>query len=273
MPSPITHTPWLPSPPRALDRPKLFCFSYAGAGASAFRSWATHALGGYDLCPVQLPGREGRADEPARTSSAVVVQEMADGLAQYLDGPFAFFGHSIGALIAFELARELRRRGLPGPRHLFVSGRVAPQIPASPVRRDTLSDEDFIGMLRRLKGTPPEVLADRELMAFLMPLLRADFALNDDYRYAPEPPLDCAITAYGGTDDVLVAVTGIAAWRSQTVANFEMHMFEGEHFFVHSERERLLAHLATRLTTKKPSLPRLPKPGASQASSQTNVLR
>lgn len=173
-----------------------------------------------------------------------LVGAIAQVLLPYLDKPFAFFGHSMGAIVSFELARLLRRQHEREPVHLFVSGRRAPQI--SPLQPDihTLSEPAFLDRLRRLNGTPKAVLENAELMQLLLPTLRADFAVVETYIYAAEPPLNCPITVFGGLQDDEVGLDGLQAWRQHTDASFALQLFPGDHFFLHSAPELLLQSLA-----------------------------
>jgi medium-chain acyl-[acyl-carrier-protein] hydrolase len=159
--------------------------------------------------------------------------------------PFAFFGHSMGALIAFELARELARRGRPGPLHLFVSGRRAPQVPDREEPLHRLPDPEFVVRLRELNGTPEEVLANGELMQLLLPLLRADFAVHETYEYRPGEPLAVPISALGGIADPEVRRDDLEAWRPETRGAFRLRMLPGDHFFLLSAR-RLVTEAVAR---------------------------
>ncbi len=244
--------PWFPYTTKSDDCRRLFCFPYAGAGASVFRSWTTRTIGGYEVHPVQLPGRERRAAEAAVDDLPQLIDALLTAIDPLLDAPFALFGHSNGALIAFELARALRRTGRPCPEHLFASGRVAPQVDVGRFSRHELPDDAFLALLQRFNGTPQEILRDPDMMEFLRPMLRADFALNDRYRYAVEAPLSCPITSYGGIDDDLVEPAGLAAWRAQTSDAFELHMLQGGHFFLNDVRDRLIAHIDRRLSAEGP---------------------
>jgi medium-chain acyl-[acyl-carrier-protein] hydrolase len=210
---------------------RLFCFPYAGGSASIFRAWVNDLPPDVEVCPVQLPGRENRLMEPSFTRLSSLVQALAQALFPYLDIPFAFFGHSMGALIGFELARELRRQNRPGPRHLFVSAHRAPQIPPRCPPIHQLAEAAFKVELDGLHGTPQEVLQSAELMQLLLPLLRADFAVSETYTYSPEAPLNCSISAYGGLQD---------KWRDQTDHSFTLRMLPGNHFFVHNTQALLL---------------------------------
>lgn len=177
-----------------------------------------------------------------------LVQTLAQVLLPYLNKPFAFFGHSMGALVGFELARQLCFQKSPVPVHLFVSGRHAPQIPDTEPPIHELPLPIFIKELRRYNGTQEAVLQNAELMKLLVPTLRADFALSKTYVYSISEPLDCPISAFGGFQDSSVNCEDLAAWRNQTSSSFELRMLRGNHFFLHSERSRLLASISQDLS-------------------------
>lgn len=228
--------------PRA--RLRMFCFPYAGGGASAYRGWGASLPQEIEVCPVQLPGREGRLREPPFTRSEEMITAIADALTPWLDLPFVFFGHSMGGMIGFDLTRELRRRGRILPLHLFVAGRRAPQLPARDEPIHDLPEPEFIERLRELDGTPEEVLQHAELMKLLIPLLRADFAVNETYEYAEEPPIDIGISAFGGLSDVDVSREDVEAWSVQTRGRFRMRMMPGGHFFLHTQKDLILESVA-----------------------------
>ena len=228
--------------PRA--RLRMFCFPYAGGGASTYRGWGASLPHEVEVCPVQLPGREGRLREQPFTRPEEMITAVADALITWLDLPFVFFGHSMGGMIGFELARELRRRGRTLPLHLFVSGRRAPQLPARDEPIHNLPEPEFIERLRELEGTPEEVLQHAELMKLLIPLLRADFAVNETYEYTEEPPLDIGISAFGGLSDVDVSREDVEAWSVQTRGRFRMRMMPGGHFFLHIHKDLILESVA-----------------------------
>jgi len=232
---------WLICPrpnPRASVR--LLCLPYAGGGASAFRAWAEEAPDDLEVAAVQLPGRESRWKQKPFTSLETLIPVLADALLPGLRPPFALLGHSMGALIGFELARELRRSGRPLPCHFFVLGRPAPQIPAPAAPIHDLPDSEFIDSLRRLNGTPAEILADEALMRVFLPVLRADFALVETHRNVEQPPLPCPISAFGGLGDGEVSREDLMAWRSQTTGRFFSRFYTGGHFFLHEHRSALL---------------------------------
>jgi medium-chain acyl-[acyl-carrier-protein] hydrolase len=236
---------WLPTfKARSTATLRLFCFPYAGGNAFAFRNWQARLPPSVEVCPVQLPGRAVRLKEPPCSQLKPLVEALAEVISHVCEKPFAFFGHSMGALISFELARYLRRERLPQPVHLFVSGRRASQLPdADPAFHDW-PEPEFIEELRRLNGTPGELFENPEMMQLIVPLLRADFSVCQTYVYAPEPPLDCAITAYGGVTDPETRDDRLQAWREQTTASFTMRVFPGDHFFINTEQEQMLRALS-----------------------------
>ncbi|MFK5951893.1 MAG: alpha/beta fold hydrolase [Desulfobacterium sp.] len=233
-------TPWITSCSPVNDVAiQLFCFSYAGGGASVFRQWQPSLPERIQLCPVQLPGRENRISEPLITSLDELVDVASAELAPYLDLPFAFYGHSIGARIAFELARELRKKLGITPCCLIVSGSRAPHIP-EPNPLHHLSDDAFMSELRRFSGTPEAVLQSKELMEMFLPILRADFAVDETYVYSEDMPLDCPIFVFGGTEDVEAKIKELEAWADHTSKGFCLEMIRGDHFFLQTERALLL---------------------------------
>ncbi len=224
---------WIPfRKPDPDARLRLFCFPYAGAGALIFRTWSDGLPRDVELCPIQLPGRGTRLMERPFTQLSPLVEALGQALVPLLDKPFAFFGHSLGSLVGFELARWLRRQHGVHPVRLFVSAGRAPQIPHRGPPIHALPRKDFLAELRRLNGTPSELLDHQELMEIMLPLLRADFALYETYAYSTEPPLNCPISAFGGLQDHRVNDSDLEAWRSQTSDSFSLRMLPGDHFFL-----------------------------------------
>lgn len=239
---------WLSSyKPKPRARLRLFCFPYAGGGASIYQTWAEKLPDTVEVCRVQLPGREARTKEKPFTDMILLIEALAAALIPLLGKPYAFFGHSMGGLISFELARYLRRHQSPLPIHLFISGRGAPQITDPETAKSDLPEEEFIEELVRLNGTPREVLDNPELMLIMIPLLRADFLLCESYAYAGEPPLDCAISVFGGLEDHETGPEKLEGWREQTTKGFVRRMLPGDHFFLHSQRAVLLNLLTQEL--------------------------
>ncbi len=223
---------WFLVGPRRAGAPRVFAFPFAGGGSSVYRAWADRLGDVAELWSVRLPGRELRLRETPYRRLSALVTDLADELAPYVHEPFVFYGHSMGALISFELCREFRRRGRPLPRHLIVSGRPAPHIAPPRSDRHEMSDEEFLEELRGLGGTQTEILQDEELCRLLMPCLRADFELCETYAYAEEEPLSCSISALGGTLDADVPAENIAAWKTHTRGEFRSGMMSGGHFFI-----------------------------------------
>jgi len=186
---------------------------------------------------VQLPGRESRLREPPLASLSDIAREVTEGLKPWLDTPFAFFGHSMGAMVAFEVARTLRRSGVPAPDWLLVSGRRGPRLPDSEAPLSHLSDTDFIAEIRRrFGGIPDQILQHPELVELLLPGLRADVAALEAYAYEPCELLDCPVTAMGGLSDPRATTDELRAWSAETTGPFEVHSFPGEHFYLRAEQ-------------------------------------
>lgn len=226
---------------------RLFCFPYAGGAAVVYHSWQQNLPKSVEVCPIELPGRGARHKDKPFMRIEPLVDELAEALLPYFDRPLAFFGHSLGALLSFELARKLRRDHNLMPSYLFVSGDAAPQVRTSDSARHEMPEAEFIEELYRLNGTPPEVLKNPELMQILGPVLRADFAICESYEYSIEPPLDCPITAFGGLNDREVSRQELDLWREQTSAAFSLRMLPGDHFFINSAKSLLLQILYRQL--------------------------
>lgn len=241
-------------------RLRLFCFPFAGGGASTYRAWAGQLPSDIEVTAVQLPGREERLREPAFSDAVELCAKLVSVLTPHLDRPFAFFGHSMGALIAFELTRQLRAAKAPVPEHLFVSAHRGPQRPSCLPPLRGMSDPELLGLIRRLGGTSEEVLHDPDVMKLVLPLLRADLTICETYRYAQTEVLECPISAFGGALDEFIRRTDLLAWRAETRGAFQARMFPGGHFFLEDARPRLLQAIAEDLsasqqpaTTSKPT--------------------
>jgi surfactin synthase thioesterase subunit len=219
---------------------RLFCFPHAGSGASFYTSWAKELPSTIEVCPVQFPGRENLRLLKPLSQLGPLLEELLNALKACLDVPFAFYGHSMGALVGFELARQLRRRSLPQPSHLFVSSHRAPQLIDRTGALHLLPDTEFLAQVRKLHGTPDAVLTNPELIELFVPLLRADFAVCESYVYYEEPPLECSISCFGGIEDKRVTSEELALWRAQTQNRFKLRLFPGNHFFLQSAKLLLL---------------------------------
>ena len=219
---------------------RLVLFPYAGGAAgSIYRDWGNKLPSNIEVHAVDFPGHGNRLNEPLFTRVEPLVQSIAETLKPYLEGSYALFGHSMGAVISFELAHLLRRENKPGPAHLFLSGRPCPHLTKEEPPTYDLPEPEFIEELRRLQGTPKEVLEHPELMSVLGPILRADLEVCQTYESEPRPPLDCPITVFGGLQDE-VSREQLEGWRDYTTSSFAVRMFPGNHFFLHASAPVLL---------------------------------
>jgi len=185
--------------------------------------------------------------EPPYSRLSLLVEALAQAIVPFLDKPFALFGHSLGSLVSFELARKICSSRQLRPVRLFVSAGAAPQIPRRNSAIHALPKEEFMGELRRLNGIPAELRSNKELMDIVLPSLRADFALFESYRYLSGPSLNCPISAFGGLSDQRVSRDDLEAWRDQTTVSFTIRMFPGDHFFLKSTQSLLLQVLSHEL--------------------------
>jgi medium-chain acyl-[acyl-carrier-protein] hydrolase len=242
----MNSNPWItcfkPNPQAKL---RLFCLPYAGGSSSMFRTWAGQLPMEIELWAIELPGRGPRLAEAPFQQIPSLVKAMAMALQPKFDKPFACFGHSLGALLSFELTRYLRQTSNQVPIHLFISGRPAPQLPITEPFVHTLPDPAFIEELRRLNGTPQAILDHPELMALLLPTIRADFTALETYIYEPQPPLESPLSVFGGLTDPEASQEELTAWQTQTQGEFALKMFPGDHFFIHSAEPAVLEAICT----------------------------
>lgn len=251
--TPAAETPWLPVCPRRAPGVRLFCFPHAGAGSLAYQDWDSLLPPAIEVLPVLPPGREQRLREDPYTSIEPYVADLVAALAPELRPPYALFGHSLGALVAFELARRVRAGRLAAPAHLFVSGRIAPQLAEHRRMLHGLPAADLVAELTALGGVPGHVdLADerlQHLLPGLLATLRADLTVNERYSFRAEPELSMGVTALGGAADPRVTERELAAWRVQTGGQFTLRTYRGGHFYLaeHEPREALLGLIARTL--------------------------
>lgn len=226
---------------------RLFCLPYAGGGASAFRAWGRELPARIEVGAVQFPGRETRLREAPFHSMPALIRALADTLEGAAVRPYALFGHSMGALVAFELAREMRRRGVPGPVLLAASAHRAPDLPSPSPPLRHLPDDDLVAEMGRIQGTADALLQDPDVRACMLPLIRADFAVCETYVYEPDAPLECPVLALGGAGDPHVSRHELEGWREHTRAEFTLRLLHGGHFYLHTARSALLRHLVDEL--------------------------
>ncbi len=237
----IKFNDWITCPnPKPAARLRLFCLPFAGGGASIYRSWGKALSPAIEVCPIQLPGRENRFREPAHTAALPLAELLAAQIQRYAEKPFMLFGHSMGALLAFELTKILQRQNAPLPLTLFLSAHRAAHLPARRAPMHALPDQEFIEKLRRFGGFPDEVLQHQDLLDFLLPTLRADLTLCDSYDYVPDTPLNCPLQLYAGRQDTEVSPADLEAWSEHTTQSAKLHVFPGGHFFLRSDAEALM---------------------------------
>jgi len=228
---------------------RLFAFAHAGGGSGSFRNWAARLGAEVELGYVQLPGRESRFREKPFSSVPELIPALVDAIAAHLDRPFAFYGHSLGGKVAFEAARELRRRGMAEPKHLFVAACPAPQLPWPLPLMHGLDTTQFLEEIqKRYGGIPQQVLEEEELRVLLLPMLRADITMIETYSYSAEPPLAGGITVFGGREDRMVEESSLEPWREQTEGKFRLQMEAGNHFFPQSVQAPLPESIAGELS-------------------------
>jgi len=226
---------------------RLFCFPYGGGNSAAFHAWPGLLSKNVEVWCALLPGRGVRLGEKPITDLRIMVEELKNAIRPLLEKPYALFGHSMGALLAFELARGLQTLGLPLPRHIFLSGHPAPHLPKHGKKRHMLSDDEFVEDVKKLGGIPKELANNKEALEILLPALRADIRAYETHRYVDGPPLPCSTSAFGGLQDVDVPRDSLEQWRSLVSGSFSVQMFPGDHFFLNSARESVTEQVARKL--------------------------
>lgn len=225
----------------ATPRLRLFCFAYAGGNAMLYRPWQQTMDSRIEVVPVQLPGRGTRMLEPLYTEMAPLVADLAAAIAQESRVPYAFFGHSLGALLGFEIIRYFQALQMPLPVHAFFSGCNAPQMRNASDGMHQMSDADLITRLRDFNGTPPAILANQELMELVLPMIRADFGLAEKYRYRSMPLLPTPFTVLAGQNDDRSSPEQVHAWQRETAVPCSVRWFDGDHFFIHDKMDPIRA--------------------------------
>jgi medium-chain acyl-[acyl-carrier-protein] hydrolase len=235
--------------PRRLANPRVrvFCFPYAGGSATLFRDWPKELPGDVELIGVQLPGRAFRLKDPPFTQMSSLLDELENQLGPHLDVPFVFWGHSFGAILAYELIRRFEKQGRTLPLMAILSGRKAPHLPNTGFDVRGMGDDEFIEELRKLGGTPDEIINNRRLMNLVLPALRADFELLNTWQHESGQTLAVPLRIVGGKEDLPIKLEDLEAWGQYTRSGFSVHLFKGDHFYVHHAEDELLPWLSTTL--------------------------
>jgi medium-chain acyl-[acyl-carrier-protein] hydrolase len=243
--------PWFQiKTPNPMASMRLFCFPYAGGSANIYLDWAEHLPRDVEVIALQYPGRGHRFSEPLISNCDEMISQLVSHISPLLDKPFAFFGHSNGALISFELARALQKRGHDRQVHHFLSGRGPVQLPRRSVELlHRLPDDEFKRKLESLGGTPREFLESPELMEIFLPILRADFSLNETFVYRDDQKLNTNATVLYGLSDTSFAVEDMGKWSDVVNGDVDSRGYEGDHFFINSQRKDLLQFLNVRLVS------------------------
>jgi surfactin synthase thioesterase subunit len=231
---------WLIRKTGVVRRFRLYCFCYGGGNANRYIPWQAQLNPEIEVCAIQLPGRGARMHEAPYQSMELLVEDIAAVILRDSQLPFAFFGHSLGGLLAFELARYFARNLLTLPRHLFASGCDSPQLRSPPKNMHLLPHDELINKLRDYNGTPPEILEHRELMELILPTIRADFALAEEYQYRPGLQLNVPITVMVGKQDPEVLPKYVDGWAKETTRTCDVRWFDGDHFFIVPQEQAVL---------------------------------
>ena len=240
---------------KTLRRPtlRLFCFAHAGASPSWFRSWERYLPTNIEVRCLQLPGHGGRFREPLIDHIEPLIDTLTPAIVDLLDLPYAFFGHSMGALVAFELTRELQRKGRSLPRVLAVSGRNAPDVIDVDPPLHVMPDSELVTELRRINGTDEGIFENADLLSLVLPVIRADIRLCETYAYENKGLLTIPISVFAGMDDGDLTQTGIEAWRNHTTGPYSITMYPGDHFYINSNTAEVVERLVTEFRANCPA--------------------
>ncbi|WP_010291653.1 thioesterase II family protein [Clostridium senegalense] len=245
-------TSWLLTYPNPNDKIRIFCLPCAGSGASIYGQWHKFLPKDIGVYPIQLPGRENRICEDPILDMDSLVKYITNSILPYLDKPFLFFGHSLGARVAFEITHNLNSVYNKIPNCLIVSGSRAPHIP-EPNPIHFLPDNEFLNAIGKLSGIPNIIFENKELMNLFLPILRADYTIDETYVFKDKSPLPCPIIAFGGVYDTEASEDEIQDWSAYTSNLFSYSMIEGDHFFFKSHVEELLNKISKIISNYKVS--------------------
>jgi medium-chain acyl-[acyl-carrier-protein] hydrolase len=244
---------WLPLRQPDPQRLTLFCLPFAGAGANVYLPWLDAFGTSIQPCPVEYPGRARRFAERLPGDLGMLAETALDGLRFGFSGRFAFFGHSMGALLAYEMTRRLAEQSGPLPEALVIACWQAPHLRTHWPKKHTLADDAFVAELRRMGGTPPEVLANAKLLAHVLPITRGDFRLTEEWIPPTAPPLPLPIHVIGGDNDLQIPVESLSAWAKHTTVEATIDLLPGGHFCLFDHRERAARLIVERLGHRHPA--------------------
>ncbi len=246
----INENPWFQvSKPVKNPLMRLFCFPYAGGSAYIYQDWFKYLPVEIEVIGVQYPGRGMRFTETPITNITEMLSELEIAISPYLDKPFAFFGHSNGGLISFELGRLLQSRGIDTQKYQFISAKRAIHLPHRGKKLHALPQDDFIKELVHLGGTPEEMLKNPEIMALFIPVLKADFAISETFNYSGTQRLNCNASLLYGEDDKDIPEADILKWHELINGTVQSKKFDGHHFFINSQKDLVLAYVNSQLKT------------------------
>ncbi len=223
---------------------RLFCFPYAGGNQWIYEQWQKQLPTSITIHPLEYPGRGTKAKESLVSHLPQLLAHLEQEIST-MDDPFGFFGHSLGAILAFELALVMHNKYGKAPKALFLSGSPPPNAVSSAASMHQQSDADFIATLKTLGGIPPGLLESKEFAEFFLPILRNDFALLHGYERQPTK-VPCPLVIFGSDRDPIVSLSDIAKWADWTEEKMDLHLMEGDHFFIH-EPKQILHHIATKI--------------------------
>ncbi|MFY2558015.1 thioesterase II family protein [Corallococcus terminator] len=269
----VALSPWFPCPPRSDVELHLLCFPYAGGTSSIYRDWSSILPDWVQVIPMRLPGRQERAEEPPQTSMRRLVGSVAFALAPFASRPLALFGYSMGALIAYELAIHLQRRQGSPPCALLVGAHRAPHRRGLVRETHVLSDAEFVDFVAALGGIPARLRQDTDLLAAVLPSMRADAALIETYRHSQSDLLRCPVTVFSGRDDSAATPAEALAWSELAAAPIRAHVLPGGHFFIRDHQETFLRMLRAELESVRDVLRLLPEDGLRPLSPRVTPAR
>ncbi len=229
--------------PKIINNPKLrlFCFPYAGSSAMVTYKFLVDALpDNVEVCPVEFPGRGARMTEALIDDIELVVNDLKKSFENFKDVPFAFLGHSMGALVSYELSLKLKKDNLQMPYKLYLSAHRGPQLARCGKIMHTLNSEDFLDELVAMNGIAKELLEHKELLDLMLPIIRNDYKLCETYKYSNNVKLDIPFHVFGGDLDKDINHESLTAWEQLTEHSFDLDIIHGDHFFIIKEKETFL---------------------------------